>query len=160
MIDESAIGIHFDFPREYDWHLVPLFEHVQIERYTWYVACSENYCSCNGHIKQFLPDGVYSGKAFKRLIYSTGEYYIHLIRLIAVPAGMPFEQERIHTYEDYVNSNAQIVLLSADSIVDFYAKELNVLKPVMEFCEQNYSVSGKQPYFLTIANDTRTGFWI
>lgn len=154
----EAIGIHFDFPRGYDRHLAQLFEYIVIDKYTWYVTCSDNYYLCNGRIEQFLPDGVYSGRDFCRQIHSCQEYYIHLVRLLAVREGKLLEQDSIHTYRDYMNSNAEIALLCADSMVDFYAKNPYVLKAVMESCERYFSTTAESPYFITLKNETRTGF--
>ena len=160
MTNDAIIGIEFQFSRDYANHFARLFESVPVEAYTWYVSCSENYSSCNGKVGQFLPDGVYSGDKFASIIRSIPKYYIRLIRLFAVPIGKKFDSSKINYYGDYLKSNAEIALLSADSFVDFYAKQQNVLRTVADSCERYYAIDDSIPHFITLQNDTRTGFWI
>ena len=158
-LKNTKIGICFEFSKEYVDHLGRLFRELPVSTYTWYVACSENYYSLNGTVDLFLPDGVYSWDEFLSVLRATPEYYIRLLRLLAVPADKSLDQSTIHSYADYVQSNAEIALLSADSYVDFYAKDTNVLDAVMKSCRQYYS-SGELPCYITPENDERTGFWV
>lgn len=157
---KNAIGINFEFSREYVNHFAQLFENISVERYTWYVSCSENFCSNNGKWDSFLPNGIYSGNEFFSIISSISEYYIHLICLFAVPRGKIFDLDKINDYEDYVKSNAEIALLSADSIVDLYVKDENVLNTIINSCIYYYSSNTKIPKIITHENNVRNKFWV
>ncbi len=151
----DIIGLDFKI-RGYANHFAELFESLPIEEYTWHVDCSENFYSHCGKVDLFLPNGVYSGSEFKQALFETPSYYIHLIRLLAVPNGIDFNVNQINTYDDYVNSPVEIAFLSGDSIVDLYIKSASHLNRVYELCKKRYaSIS-----LLTEANDTRTEFWV
>ena len=158
MIETEIIGMRFEFSREYLNHFAQLFENFTVEKYTWYVSCSENYLSCNGKIQQFLPNGIYSGDEFASIIRSLSNYYIHLVCVFAVPIGKSFDPDAIKYYEDYIKSTAEIALLSADSYADLYVKDLNVLKKIVSSCKKYYSNGTISPQYITSQNDGRERF--
>ncbi len=160
MINTDAIGIHFEFSKNYVDHFARLLKNISIEKYNWYVSCSENYRSHMGNIDPFLPNGIYSGREFASIIDSAKESYIHLICLYAVPEEDEFDPGKVRNYEDYVKSSAVIALLSADSSVDFYTKDYDILKTVFESCERYYNNDNSPLYIITPQNDGRTGFWV
>lgn len=157
----DIIGIEFEFTRSYENHLVRLFKDINVEEYTWYVSCSENYGSKNNEkAEQFLPDGVYSGTEFSFIINSVSHHYIHLIRLFAVPNNKNFDPDKINVYEDFKESDAEIALLSADSIVSLYIKNSNILNTTFESCKFYYGNNSVPPCLITPQNDDRTAFWV
>ena len=161
MTDTDVIGIEFEFTRSYEDHLVRLFKGVPIEKYTWYVSCSENYGSkSNEKAAPFLPDGIYSGAEFSSIIHSIPYHYINLIRLLAIPSGKDFDPDKINVYEDFQESATEIALLSADSIVSLYIKDRNILDTVFESCKLYYDNSAIVPTLITPQNDGRTRFWV
>ena len=161
MFETDIIGIRFEFSRKYLDHLARLFENISVEKYTWYVSCSENFLSCDdGKIQQFLPNGVYSGAEFNSIIHSTSNYYIHLIYILAVPIGSEIDTCSINSYEDYVNSPVEIALLSADSYVDLYAKDLGTLKSIFSSCQKYYALGTITPQYITPQNDDRETFFV
>ncbi len=133
-MDKKYIGIEFGIT-PYVNSLARLFESVDVEKYTWYASCSENFLpGRNGG--NFLEDGIYSGVQFKREI-ERDEYYIHLLCLYAVPSGKEFDTEAMKVYDDFLSSNAEIGFFSADSMVDLYVKDGDVLKSVYGSCVRN-----------------------
>lgn len=158
MFETEIIGIKFEFSREYLNHFARLFENFSVEKYTWYVSCSENYLSCDGKIYNFLPNGIYTGNEFASIIQSLSEYYIHLICIFAVPIGNEFDSSVIASYKDYINSSAEIALLSADSYVDLYVKDLSALKKIFSSCKTYYSNGTISPQYITRENDDREKF--
>lgn len=158
MLETETIGIRFEISREYLNHFAQLFENFPVEKYTWYVSCSENYSSSNGKIHRFLPNGIYSGDEFSTIIHSELKYYIHLIVLFAVPTGDAFDTNIIDSYADYIKSNAEIALLSADSFVDLYIKDHNALKNIFTSCNKYYSNGAIPLEWSTSKNDGREKF--
>ena len=162
-MDKDFIGIRFEFSHEYMNHLGRLFNELSVENYTWYSSQSENYIADRSGVQLFLPDGVYDGVEFKNLIQNA-EYYIHLLCLYGVPKEKPFDPDNIRDYDDYVCSNAEIALFSADSIVDLYAKDSKNLDTIAMLCREHKKRGGidadRPIKFLTRQNDERTGFYI
>lgn len=162
-MSEKYIGIRFAFPQNYENHLALLFENVAIADYTWYVSCSENYMSNGEKTAFYLPDGIYSGRDFAEIIQFP-EYYIHLLCLFGVPNGKSFCADEILKYEDFSKSNAQIALLSADSITDLYIKDQRILKIVAASCRMHYqstnTATGHAPELFSRATDDRTMFLV
>ncbi len=161
MSNKDVIGVNC-CSKKYMNHLGSLFETVNFEEYTWYVSCSENFASgeYTGRVELFLPDGVYSGEQLRSVIRQTPKYYIHLLRLFAVPLGKNIECQKINNYKDFLESEAEIALLSADSDIDLYVKNFDILQNVIRSCMNYYGNEVASPKLITLQNDDRTGFWV
>lgn len=153
------IGFFFEAKREYFNHFSFFFKPFEVSQYDWYVDCSENYFSNDGKVDLFLPDGVYTGEEFKKFCYSDSDYFLHLIRIFAVPTGLSFDQKKIDHYNDYANSNAQLALLSADSFISYYIKDKRYLKECYSSCV-DYIGDSEKIKLISTENDDRTGFWV
>lgn len=155
------IGIEFELAHKYTNCLGEIFKKVNVKKYTWYTACSESYKEANPKVEFFLPNGIYDGESFERMIVST-KHYIHLLCLYGAPNGVPFSAEQITDYNDFLNSGAEIALISADSIVQMYLKDNNMLKAIASICAENnggFIDSSRIPIRLFIKEtDARTGF--
>lgn len=156
---DHYIGLFFEAKREYTDHFAFFLKPFDICKYDWYVDCSENFISNEGNVGLFLPDGLYSGEEFKKICFSNAEYFLHLIRLFAVPAGLPFDQKTIDAYEDYIKSNAIAAFLSADSYISFYVKDKRLLRECFSACADYLGDAGKVS-LTSVENDDRTGFWV
>lgn len=159
---KNYIGVSFEFAHTYTNHLGRLFKNIQVEAYTWYSLQSENYISGIEGLDFFMPSGVYNGENFRKMIEE--EYYIHLLCLYGVPNGKTFDPKQIKNYDDYLNSNAEIALLSGDSVVDLYCKNKGMLEVIAMACDQSdEAVVDKSNYavrLFTKQDDERTGFYI
>ena len=156
---DEVVGLSFKL-RGYKAHLRYMFERIPVADYTWYISESENFISTKGKIDLFLPDGVYSGARFANIVSSAEDYYIHLIRMFAVPCGMSLRPEEIDNFHDYTKSNAEIAFLSADSFVDLYVKNPGLLRNIVDSYECN-TCHGKEPFeYITIQRDSRTAFHV
>ena len=160
---KDYIGIRFLLTCQYADTLKKLFENINIEKYMWYVKNSENYVYISESCDSFLPDGIYDGNCFRKII-NTPEHYIHLLSLYGVPIGKNFDINTISNYCDYFQSNAEIAMFSGDGMVDFYSKNINIIKTVYKNCKNNNgnfinSSEGSIELF-TIDQNTRAGFYV
>ena len=121
-MSDEHIGIEFEFAHKYKKSLGRIFKNINVRKYTWHTACSESYQEGEQKVEFFLPNGVYDGISFEELIINTN-HYIHLLCLYGVPNGIPFSAKQIINYNDFLNSGAEIALISADSIVQMYVKD-------------------------------------
>ena len=161
---KNYICMSFALTNHYSDTLNRLFNCVKVEEYTWHVAYSQNFCSKNDNLGEFLPDGIYSGAEFNEIIESS-EYYILFIALYGVPNGMEFDIESIRNYDDYLQSNAKIAMFAADGLVDLFAKDACVLDKIFQACKENDGdfVNLKDhevELFASIEENGRTGFYV
>lgn len=160
---KNYVGISFEFAHEYTNHLGILFKDIPVETYTWYSLYSENYISGTQGLEFFMPNGVYNGEEFRKMI-DEKEYYIHLLCLYGVPNGKSFDAKQIKDYEDYLNSNAEIALLSGDSITHLYCKSNSMLEVIATACDKSdETIVDKSNYpvrLFTEQDDERTGFLV
>lgn len=163
-MSNEYIGIEFELAHKYTNCLDEIFKNVNVKEYTWYTACSESYAEVNigyAGVEFFLPDGVYSGETFAKIIANT-KHYIHLLCLYGVPNGAAFSAEQITDYNDFLGSGAEIALISADSIVQMYLKDSDMLKNIASICNVDsggFIDKSRIPVRLfTKETDGRTGF--
>lgn len=160
-MSNEFIGIEFELAHKYTNCLGEIFKRVNVKEYTWYTACSESYAEGNTKVEFFLPNGIYAGESFEKIITNTN-HYIHLLCLYGVPNGMTFSAEQVIDYNDFLNSGAEIALISADSIVHMYIKDNNMLKNIVSICNDNnggFIDKSRLPIRLfTKETDARTGF--
>lgn len=159
-MSNEYIGIEFELAHKYSNCLGKIFEKVNVKEYTWYTACSESYVESDPKVEFFLPNGIYAGASFEKLISTN--HYIHLLCLYGVPNGMTFSAEQITDYNDFLKSGAEIALISADSIVQMYLKDDNTLKDIVSICTDNdggfIDTSPLPIRLFTKETDVRTGF--
>lgn len=161
---KNYICVSFALSHQYADTLNKLFKGIKVEEYTWHVAYSQNFCSKNDNLGEFLPDGIYSGTEFKRIIPNT-DYYILFIALYGVPNGMEFNIDTIRNYDDYLQSNAEIAMFAADGLVDLFAKDVCVLDNIFQNCKENdgdfVDLKNREvELFASIEENGRTGFYV
>lgn len=100
---------------------------INVEKYNWYNIESQNevWANYNGGIG--LEKNYYDGKSFLQNI--TSDHYIIFIKLQAyLKDGKFFD---IHTYDEFIKSDCQIILLINDcEFVEIYLKDqhdINIL---------------------------------
>ncbi len=118
-------GVSFYIPNEYDNILAGLLDGVDIEAFEWKLGgMNEAYVIENNELGRLLfQDGVMSGKTLRRVILEQ-EYYLIFVDIKAFPTGSTTPVNDIATYEQFLASDCQLVLLVVDSSeVLIYAKD-------------------------------------
>ncbi len=168
MQKNEYIKLEFGYANAYTNYLEQAFSNLPkpVEEYTWYVVCSENNFFCeNGDSisstsKQhgFLPEGKYSGEAFKKL--SQTEHFVSLLTLYAVTQDCDFDFDTVNTYRDFLESPADFAFIVCEGMMECYAKDTSVLQAVADACIQCgpplYEKSQGPLTWITEGNDGRT----
>ena len=125
----SMRGVSFHIPDEYDNILAGLLDGVDIEAFEWKLGgMNESYVIENNELGKLLfQDEVMSGETLRRVI-SESEYYLIFVDIKAFPIGSTTPVNDIATYERFLDSDCQLVLLVADSsYVMIYGKDQRVM---------------------------------
>lgn len=134
-------GVRFLVPNEYGHLLQDVLNTVDVERYFWHIDSDEIYISNDNEgiidnlFSRDKKNNILSGKKFKKLIseniYSTifGEFKAFTKRS---------EVTEVNTFEDFIKSKCEIVLLIVDSIYyDIYCKDINTILSIYESAVQS-----------------------
>ena len=160
----NYICMSFALTNQYADTLNKLFKGIKVENYTWHVAYSQSFCSKDDNRGEFLPNGIYSGTDFKKIIMKS-EYYLLFLVLYGVPNGLEFDIDTVGNYDDYLKSNAEIAMCAADGLVDLFAKESCVLDIFYQNCKGNDGgfIDFKEreiELFTSVEENGRTGFYV
>ncbi|SFC37684.1 Protein of unknown function [Bacillus sp. OV322] len=147
-------GITFEIPNEYGSFLWKVLTPFEITEFVWLSADEESYLVENKELREPLFPEEMNGmdSLFLRELLEENKYYLIFVNLQAYPKGK--NPLHIETYDEYVNSNCQLVLLVVDSIyVTIYCKD----KAKLEGLYQNAKLKGFNSLnYITDKNDTRT----
>lgn len=149
-------GISFKIPNTYGHFLTDMFSPVDITSYSWFVGGEESYSVKNGGLNQplFPEEAEMDGDTFCHLIHQD-EHYLIFANLKAFSKG-PVKD--IRTYETFLDSNCELVLLIVDStFVDIYCKDQQLIESLYTHA---LSRSFEDVAYLTDANDTRTSLTV
>ncbi len=127
------IGLDIRVRNEYSNYLYKILDGIDFLSYVWEVNYEDFLYHENGDIKQvFFPTSVLNGVEFFKCI-SRDSYYMIFADIKAYPLGS--ERSEIKTYNDFVESNCEVILLCTDSMfIEFYSKKRNVLDRVYNNC--------------------------
>lgn len=144
------IGVSFKIPQATDNTLWKILKCVEIPKYKWHNIESQNEVWESFQGGMFFKNELYNGNEFLRCIQSN--YYIIFLKLQAYfPDGNFFD---IHTYQEFQNSDCQLLLLIADcEFVDIYVKDQTVAKSIYKNAVLNQY--GEVEY-ITEFNNSRT----
>ncbi|WP_151735203.1 DUF2691 family protein [Paenibacillus tengchongensis] len=149
-------GITFKLPHQDGHFLADMLKPVDVAAYHWYNGGEEAYYverKDNGD-QSLFPEQVFGmdGAELKEII-GNHEYYAFFVDLKAFPKDK--EVVNVETYEEYVSSDCQLVLLLADSVyVTIYCKNQAKLKALYDNAiSQGYN----KVEYVTDDNDARTG---
>lgn len=128
-------GISFKIPNEYGSFLNDILKGINIKEYTWKINEDEVYFN---HAEDLFTSEVLEGQKFERLI-AFPSYYIVFVKLQAFTN--PSNLSLIETYEDFINSDCNILILICDNIfVDIYAKASKDIDTIKKnACNCNFS---------------------
>lgn len=147
-------GVSFLIPNEYNNYLWKIFINLSLSNYTWYIEQEEllYFNEKEGKVcSNLFTSDILTGAEFEKCI-TKNDYYIHLANIQAYPKNT--KKEDILTYEDFIKSKCEMILLCADSeYVDLYSKNKEFLKKVFEMSIQN---GFKNIEYITDENDERT----
>lgn len=161
---KNYVCMSFALSNQYSDTLSKLFKGIRLDDYTWYVAYSQNFYSKDDNRGEFLPNGIYSGTNFKKIIMKS-EYYLLFLVLYGVPNGLEFDIDAVGNYEDYLKSNAEIAMFAADGLVDLFTKDSCVLDMFYQNCKENDGgfIDFKEreiELFTSVEENGRTGFYV
>lgn len=147
-------GIRFEIPNTYGRFLGETLKPMEVSNFDWFIGGEESYFIEGDSLGDDLfPDMIIgmNGEELQKII-DNNEYYLIFANLKAFPKGTQITD--VITYEDYVESECQMVLLVIDSIyVTVYCKDL-------EKVEELYNHINRQGFesleYLTDENDTRS----
>ncbi|PQP80761.1 hypothetical protein C0Q44_26400 [Paenibacillus sp. PCH8] len=147
-------GIHFEIPNTYGRFLGEILKPLDIVDFDWFIGEEESYFIDEDTLGDSLfPDMIIgmNGEEFQKII-DNNEYYLIFANLKAYPKGAQITD--VMTYEDYMVSECQMVVLVIDSIyVTVYCKDL---EKVEELYHHINGLGFESLEYLTDENDTRT----
>lgn len=116
-------GITFEIPNEYGSFLWKVLMSFEITEFAWASGDEESYLVEDEELREplFSEEINEMGGLFLRELLEENKYYLIFVNLQAYPKGK--NSLLIETYEEYVKSNCQLMLLVVDSIyVTIYCK--------------------------------------
>lgn len=123
-------GLSFEIPNKYGQYLFDILNAFDFKQYVWKTGGEEAYYIENHKLGTplFPKPHVYTGEAIYKRI-SKRDYYVIFADLKAFPD--PLHVKEITTYEEFLNSRCEFVLLLVDcSYVTIYAKNPEVINAV------------------------------
>lgn len=131
------IGLDIRVKNEYSNYLYKIFSGINLLNYVWQIKTDDFLYSENGELKEnFFGTNILSGEEFIRCI-SRDSYYIIFADIKAYPIGDEKSIE-IETFNDFLESNCELVLLCTDStFIEFYCKDRDILDRVFNNCIDN-----------------------
>ncbi|WP_108672572.1 DUF2691 family protein [Peribacillus acanthi] len=145
-------GITFEIPNKPGIFLSDIFKPIEIDIFNWRIRNDETYLMKESQLGEPLfPENEMDGMLLQEVIEKDC-YYVIFVELIAYPKGKQVID--IETYEDFINSECQLVLLIVDSsFTTIYCKNKEIL-------DRLYNNAIKRGYdqvqYITDENDTRT----
>lgn len=131
------IGIKFKTKNEYGNYFYKIFSSTNLLDYIWNITeDSVLLCKDNELIDSIFNKENLLGKEFLDCIIQE-QYYIIFANIKAFLANDDNLQE-INTYEDFIKSSCQFILLCFDTIYfEFYCKNERMLEQVKDACERH-----------------------
>ncbi|UGB28761.1 DUF2691 family protein [Metabacillus sp. B2-18] len=151
-------GISFEIPNKYGSLLGEILMPFETAKFIWRTGGEESYLLKGDELGELLfKDEInwLEGRHFKKLI-EENNYYLIFTDLKAYPKNK--QLDNIKTYEDYLKSECQLVLLIVDSAyVTIYCKDNESLKRLYENAK-NKGFDHLQ--YITDKNDSRANLTV
>lgn len=148
-------GVYIDVPPTTPNTLWQVLKCISIEQYSWYNIESQNEVWVNFRCSDdFFTKDYYNGKEFKKLIHS--DHYIIFLKLQAYfESGEFFD---IRTYEEFLASDCQILLLINDTeFIEIYAKDQQIIH---EIYNNALAIHCKDVSYIDDSNDIRKKMYV
>ena len=118
------IGIHFEIPNEWNNYLNLILGNINTENYNWLISDEEIYLE--GLVDLFRKS-IYDNISFKKTISGNKHYLI----VGNVAAFKSLNCKDIYNYEDFQNSDCEILMIIVDSCsIDIYVKDKKILEQI------------------------------
>lgn len=122
------IGIEFEFKTTYEKILYDILKDIDFDNYKWEIIQQEILYE-NNYDKQLSPQ--LSGTELEKKISSNGNYYVLFLNLQAYLKNSA--TCHIETYDDFVNSECELIVLFSDnSFIEIYVKSDKLKKIIFE----------------------------
>ncbi|MCM3630407.1 DUF2691 family protein [Paenibacillus glycanilyticus] len=148
-------GIQLEIPNEWGRHLGEVLEPINISNFDWYIGGEEAYQKTGeGEFEPLFQGEIYGmkGQELSEILKSSSEYYIIFANFKAYPQGESIQN--VLTYEEFLNSQCQLVLLVFDSsYVALYCKDNNMIDDLYLNATR---IGFKNVEYITNENDFRT----
>ena len=146
-------GISFEIPNDYGRFLGDVLKPIDINAYNWKIGIGESYKAVNGKLDGILfsdSQEAVTGIELKTILESN-DYYVIFADLQAYPSE---EISTIETYEEFMESDCELVLLVVDCIyVTIYRKNQETIISLQKNALNN---SFADIEYITDENDSRT----
>jgi hypothetical protein len=147
-------GASFEIPNEYGKYLAEILKPIEITASNWYIGGEESYIVGDGTLDISLFDGEIfgmKGSSLKNVI-ENNEYYLIFANLKAFPKDI--EVIDIQSYEEFLNSSCQLILLVIDSsYIAIYCKDQDQLEGLFN---NAINLGFDKVNYITDENDFRT----
>ncbi|MCR1952866.1 DUF2691 family protein [Clostridium sp. DSM 100503] len=129
-------GIKFNIPNKKGKYLYEVLNSINVLAYKWFINEDDIYCIEN--YKNLFQDQYLNGYEFKDIIMKN-EYYIINTEIRAFSDEVKYEN--IQTYEDFLQSNVEILIIIIDSEYgEIYCKNESMLSNFYkEFKSSNFN---------------------
>lgn len=124
-------GLRFTIPNQYGQFLQAILSPIPLDQYRWKVIDEESYIVKDGQLDHLLfsESTVIDGHQFAELL-TQHEHYLIFVDIKAFHSNVSSE---IVTYEDFLHSTCEFVLLVTDSQdVTIYCKDPQMLNSLYE----------------------------
>lgn len=147
-------GIGFQIPNGYLGLFSDITKSIEINRYSWFILEDQVFNKSSDTSNEFFFNADrYKGNDFQKKI-TDEDYYVIFVNLQAYFSDNDFIE--INTYDDFQNSNCEIMILISDGIfVDVYAKDENIIETIRLNAQRN---NFTKIAYITDENDNRTEF--
>ncbi|MGF2616439.1 DUF2691 family protein [Rossellomorea vietnamensis] len=144
--------ISLELPNEYGTFLSEILKPIDITAYNWKIGAGESYKVIHDKLGEDLFDArrVMTGAQLEKHLKLSRQYFI----FVDLKAFNGIRIEDIHTYEGFLESSCEIILLVVDSCdVTIYCKNQVKLELLYENSRQ---LGFHQVSYITDESDTRT----
>lgn len=146
-------GISFEIPNEYGKWINIILKPIDCKKYDWLIGAGEEYKLQDNDLIPLFPDdvGILTGAELLQFIDEGESQYIIFVDLKAFPLGSNLL--KIDSYEDFINSDCELILLIVDSIfTSIYCKDADTLTDLFANAE---SLNLDSLTYITDDNDFR-----
>lgn len=143
-------GISFEIIQETSHVLFDILTSLDCEKFWWYNSKSQTEMWDKPFGSDFFTTEVYDGQSFIKQIQN--EHFVVFLKLQAYLALDNFQN--LSTYDDFLNSTCQIILLVNDcQYVEIYSKDVTIVESIYE---RALVLDYSNVEFITDENDERT----
>lgn len=129
----KMIGLDIRVKNEYNIYLHKILNGIDLLEYRYEIYADQIYYIKNGETREgIFNDDVLSGEDFIKCI-SINSYWFIFVDIKAYKVGNA--STKIETFEDFLNSNCELVFLCTDSsYIEIYCKDKEILNKIYHNC--------------------------